>query len=183
MTAIVGIVDDTHIWIGADSAGSSIDADRTNSMQSEKVFQVGEFIFGVAGSFRVRDLLKYSLGDYLTVQHQDQSDEDFIYKTFLESVATCFKHGGIIFDHNDNKFESHFLFGYRGKLYLLQHDFSINTFHDSYAATGSGESVCLGSLYSTQDLPTEARIELALEAASRYTLTVSGPYVIGKIEI
>jgi hypothetical protein len=84
-------------------------------------------------------------------------------------------------EHNDNKTESHFLFGYRGSLYLLQNNFSIQSFHDNYAATGSGDVACLASMYSTKHLPSKERIKVALEAASRYNITVAPPFVIKSI--
>jgi hypothetical protein len=181
MTAVVGVVDDTHIWIGVDSLGSNIDTHFSVSVKTEKVFEVGEFLFGACGSYRTTNLLRHHLQDYLQIQHQDESDEHFVHKTFLNAIFACFKNGGALFEHNDNQSESAFLFGYRGSLYVCQEDFSIQSFHDDYAATGAGRSECLASMYSTKHLPSKERIKVALEASSRYNITVAPPFIIKSI--
>ena len=71
-----------------------------------------------------------------------------------------------------------FLVGYRGNVYEIQSDFQVGVPADSFMACGCGIDLCLGSLYSTTDLPPRERIKKALEAAERFNGAVRKPFVI-----
>jgi ATP-dependent protease HslVU (ClpYQ) peptidase subunit len=59
MTCIVGMVENGKVYIGGDSAGvSGFDY---HIREDQKVFQNGDMIFGFTSSFRMGQLLQYSL--------------------------------------------------------------------------------------------------------------------------
>ncbi|XVV11230.1 hypothetical protein ACQP2X_41330 [Actinoplanes sp. CA-131856] len=59
MTCIVGITDGTTVTIGGDSAGS--DGWHVAVRSDSKVFQVGPYLMGFTTSYRMGQLLRYSL--------------------------------------------------------------------------------------------------------------------------
>ena len=61
MTCIVGIVDKNRVVIGSDSLASTDDYGRERL--DKKVFAQGDYIFGVCGSYRAAQILKYNV-DY-----------------------------------------------------------------------------------------------------------------------
>ena len=59
MTCIVGLVHEGVVYIGGDSAG--VGGMSLTVRADEKVFQNGEFLMGFTTSFRMGQLLRYSL--------------------------------------------------------------------------------------------------------------------------
>jgi hypothetical protein len=58
-------------------------------------------------------------------------------------------------------------------------DFHISEVDVEYLAEGSGQQVALGSLFSTAAVKTpRKRVRTALEAASKFIMTVRGPFTI-----
>ena len=70
--------------------------------------------------------------------------------------------------------------GYKDKLYSVESDFQVGESLDNYAACGSGEDFALGSLATTEGLglSPEERIRVALQAASKFSVSVAPPYQI-----
>ena len=177
MTCIVGLEHGGRVYIGADSAGSNWRT--TTARADEKVFHNGPFLIGGCGSFRALNLLRYQLA--LPERPEDQSDEVYLYNLFVERVRWLFTDRGLTRkEHNEENFGGSFLFGYRSKLYSLEGDFQIGRVRDTYQSCGSGHDLAQGAMYATDKIvksPT-ARIKLALEAASKFSTTVGGPFVI-----
>lgn len=173
MTSIVGISRDGVVYIGGDSCGS----DFYSCMQvtSPKVFITGEFLFGCCGSFRMIDLLRYSL--QVERQENGQTDDAFIRTVFISSVRKLFKENGFLYEDKRDR-GGNFLLGYRGVLYEVQDDFSVLNPPDWGHAVGSGEQPARGSLFTTRDdWDCHRRLILALEAAEATTPSVRGPFL------
>jgi ATP-dependent protease HslVU (ClpYQ) peptidase subunit len=175
MTAVVGLKYNDEILIGADSAGIGSNYSLT-IRKDEKVFFVGKFLIGIAGSFRMGNLLRYYLPPLS--QHQDMDDVTFMNIDFIETVREIFKNGGYIKSSGGREFGGGFLVGYRKNLYHIDTDLQVGISHDSYDAIGCGADLCLGSMYSTSRLPPLKRIQTALEAAQRHNGGVRGPFLI-----
>jgi ATP-dependent protease HslVU (ClpYQ) peptidase subunit len=56
-------------------------------------------------------------------------------------------------------------------------DYQIARPGDEFAAVGCGEDIALGAMYATRHLPPAKRIEMALEAAERFSAGVRGPFI------
>ena len=70
------------------------------------------------------------------------------------------------------------LVGYRGKLYEIQSDFSVNIYVDPWIAIGAID-VALGAMYATRGWTNaRKRIQTALDATARYTTSVGPPMTI-----
>lgn len=175
MTCIVGIAHGEQVWIGGDSAGSD---GRSIAVRSDtKVFQVGPYVMGFTTSFRMGQLLRYSLN----VGGPDTWDVDrFMATTFVDAVRSCLRAGGWMRTDSGQEVGGHFLVGVGPRLYVVDSDFQIGHTVDGYAACGSGELVALGSLHTTATLrmPPEDRLTAALEAAAYATCFVRAPFTI-----
>lgn len=183
MTAIVALKDDKSkcIYLGADSLAS-------NGMQSSriadpKIFKNGEFIIAYAGSFRSGQVLAYKFKPP-PIPKQKNKLFSYMVNEFVEQLRETLSKTGRIRKEmeQENAWPLEFLVAIRGRLFAVQEDFSVLEPMDGYAAAGSGESFCMGSLYSTKGMPPDKRIKLALEAAAHHDPNVSAPFVIKRVK-
>ncbi len=159
--------------MGADSAGV---AGLSVTIRADtKIFRNGEFILGFTSSFRMGQLLRYSL---VPPAPRDWDLDRFMATEFVQSVRDCLREGG--FARNESGVESGgtFLAALRGQLYRIDSDFQIGRSVDSYDAAGCGEEFALGSLHGSGDLPPVERVRRALEAAAHHSGAVSPPFHI-----
>lgn len=185
MTCIVGLEYEGVIYIGGDSAGVEAGSLAICGRADEKVFVTdsGEMAMGFCGSFRIGQLLRYSL----TIPEQSAKKDDMAYLVtdFIDAVRNMQRDRGSL--RKENEVEEHdagFLVGYNGKLYVIESDFQVGRPTDNYAAVGCGAQIALGAMYATKDstLTPENRIRLALSAAAEYSAGVRAPFHIVKLE-
>ncbi len=175
MTCIVGITDGRTVTIGGDSAGS--DGWHVAVRSDSKVFQVGPYLMGFTTSYRMGQLLRYSL----TIGEPDTWDVDrFMATTFIDAVRECLTAGGYAKNESGREEGGQFLVGIHGRLYVVDDDYQVGHTIAGYAAVGSGYLVALGSLHSTARTLTDshARTVLALEAAVELTGDVRPPFTV-----
>jgi hypothetical protein len=196
MTCIVSIADGKKVWMGADGCGSN------HSFKLEvihpKVFireidgpkKKEKIIIGGCGSFRMLQLLEYSLK--LPKIKRTQTVVNWLVTDFADACRKLFTEKGLAFIANNSVQidvnGSSFLVGFRGQLYHVYSDFQAFAATTSEAAAGSGTMLALGSLHTSNALKDwilnevpvspEARIELALQAASDINPFVSPPFTI-----
>ncbi|HEY3010102.1 MAG TPA: hypothetical protein VGJ63_18860 [Micromonosporaceae bacterium] len=173
MTAIVGLVHRGTVYLGGDSAGvSGLDlAVRADT----KVFRSGRYLLGFTTSFRMGQLIRYSLEP-----PPPRGDLDrFMATRFIDAVRDCLKAGGWAKKENEREEGGTFLVGVRGQLFTVYDDYQVGRAADGYAAVGCGDQVALGALYATADtgLKPRRRVKLALAAAERFSAGVRGPFV------
>ena len=171
MTCIVGLETETGVIIGADSAAAS--GWDTSATRLQKVFSVGEILIGYTDSFRMGQLLQYSL--VLDDQQDGQGNLEYLATTFVSAVRKCLADGGFQKTENDQETGGQFLVGYRGHLYVVESDYQVNSYHDGMAAIGCGKDYAMGSLWNSDGAP-EVRIMQALQTAGHFSNGVCGPY-------
>ncbi|GAA2117982.1 hypothetical protein [Actinomadura alba] len=172
MTAIVGLVHGDTVHIGGDSAGV---AGWSLTVRADlKVFTNGPYAMGFTDSFRMGQLLRYSL----QAPHPEGDLERFMTTKFVDAVRKCLKHGGWAKKDSDREEGGYFLVGVHGRLFFVESDYQVGEAADGYAAIGCGEEFALGALYATAraDMRPKKRLKLALEAAERYSVGVRGPF-------
>lgn len=175
MTCIVGLKHGKHVYIGADSAAVASNGVRLVVRKDEKVFKNGDFLIGFCGSFRMGQLLKYSLK--IPKMDAKESFEEYMVTKFIDSIRECFKNGGFLTVEDEIEYGGTFLVGYKDKLVNIRDDHQVEIAVDDFNAVGSGEMVALGSLYSTTGNPI-ARVTKALEASAMYTQVVRPPFIV-----
>lgn len=179
MTCIVGFVDKQSVYIGGDSACVSNFDMRLR--QDEKVFTKNGMGFGFTSSFRMGQLLRYSL----TIPDHDPRKDDFSYlcTDFVDALIECFKSKGYARVDNGEVSGGFFLVGYKGNLYRVESDFQVSIVRHSYDACGCGENYALGALRATEGIEMEPkkRVEQALAAAEYFSAGVRAPFTVVSI--
>lgn len=160
--------------IGGDSAGVAglsmqVRADR-------KIFVNGEFAMGFTTSFRMGQLLAYSLTP--PKRHPDADVMRFMVTDFVDAVRNCLKAGG--YARRDAEAESAgiFLIGYAGRLFKIESDYQVAESVHDFAATGCGEDYAIGTLFNNSHLGPDERIAQALATAELFSAGVRGPFHI-----
>ncbi|MCA1409268.1 MULTISPECIES: hypothetical protein [Sinorhizobium/Ensifer group] len=172
MTCIVGLINNGSVHIGGDSAGVAglsltVRADR-------KVFRNRDFIFGFTSSFRMGQLLAHSFQP--PKRHPEQDVYAFMVTEFVDALRQCLKAGGYAQCHNEGERGGTFLVGYVGRLFKIESDYQVAESVDGFGACGCGEQVALGALFASSDAPPRERLEIALNAAERFSAGVRGPF-------
>ena len=183
MTCIVGVMDKQNdcAWIGGDSLGSN---GYSKSIQSlPKVFRHNIFknvIMGSTSTFRHIDLLKYSesLFTELDFYKNAELDHKYMVTKFIPNLIKLFDDG--IKDEKAEDKGANFILCAGTKLFEVQTDYSILQPSWGFCSVGCGESVAMGSLYTTKklNLSIPKRIEAALEAAEQCLCGVQRPFII-----
>jgi ATP-dependent protease HslVU (ClpYQ) peptidase subunit len=179
VTAIVGLVAGRAVHIGGDSAGVS---GFSLSVRSDtKVFRRGRYLFGFTTSFRMGQLIHYSLE---APKPAKQRLDAFMATTFIDALRDCLKKGGWARKENEREEGGEFLVGVRGRLYTIYEDYQVAQAADGFAAVGCGAEIALGALFATADggLRPRRRVQLALTAAERFSAGVRGPFVVRSID-
>lgn len=174
MTCIVGLVDENKVYIGGDSAG--VAGYGLTVRADEKVFINGDFVMGFTSSFRMGQLLRYSLNP--PKYHPDIDLIEYMVTSFIEAVRKCLKEGGVAEKKDDKERAGTFLVGFNGKLFKIDSDYQVGVPALTFDACGCGEDIALGSMYSNSSLPPIERITQALEAAEQFSAGVRHPFIV-----
>jgi len=177
VTCIVGLVDRGAVWIGADSAG--VAGYELTVLADQKVFVRGPFVMGYTTSFRMGQLLEHSLE--VPRHPADQDDREYMATAFVNAIRKCLKDGGWAEEDKKREEGGCFLVGYRGRLFVVQGDYSVLEAADGLNAVGCGAQIAVGALHATRGRSARRRVEIALEAAERWNAGVRGPFVIKKL--
>lgn len=168
MTCIVGLETEHGVLLGADSAASNNDG--ISIRNDTKLFRSGPFTIGFTTSYRMGQLLRYSLN----VGAPDTWDVDrFMATTFVNAVRQTLEDGGV-------ETGGTFLVGIAGRLYGIFDDFQISHAAAGFESVGSGGAYALGSLHTSAGLDWDPRqrVIAALEAAAALDPFVAPPFLL-----
>ena len=173
MTAIVGLVESGVVYIGGDSAGVS--GMSLTVRADAKVFRKKRYVFGFTTSFRMGQLIRYSM----TIPKPVGDLDAFMATIFIDALRECLKSGGWAAKDNEREEGGTFLVGVNGRLFAVYDDYQVAKAADGFAAVGCGDQIALGALYATADagLSPRRRVMSALAAAERFSAGVRGPFV------
>lgn len=180
MSCIVALRDQGVIYMGADSAGS--DGWTLLARRDPKIFRVGSMLIGFTTSFRMGQLLGYSLT--LPAHHADVAVERYMATSFIDAVRSCLKAGGWAKKESEVEKGGNFLVAYRGRIFEICEDFQVGESDGDFAAVGSGFMLALGSLHTSASWSDpRKRVEAALEAAASFCASVRGPFRIEELRV
>jgi ATP-dependent protease HslVU (ClpYQ) peptidase subunit len=176
MTCVVGIRTKKGVLIGADSAGSNgwTIADRLD----RKIFRKNEeFIFGVCGSYRLIQLLKYK---FSPPEIGRIGVDRYMNTAFIDEIRKVLAANGFE-KKTDEVCEipkySSFLVGLRNRLFNIGLDYQVGESLNGFDSVGSGMQMALGSLYSTGSMKDQKkRCILALKSAEHFCTSVRRPF-------
>lgn len=178
MTAIVGLIGDGQIYMGADSAGTDGWL-RQVSRADKKVFKRKGMLFGFTSSFRMGQLLQYKLD--IPLHDPDKDTFAYMVENFVEAVRTCLKAGGYARKDNEKEEAGTFLVGYKERLFRVDSDYQVGESTGNYDTCGCGSELALGSLYATakiKSMKPRQRVLGALAAAQEFSAGVRAPFHI-----
>jgi hypothetical protein len=173
MTCIVGLVEGGRVHLGGDSQGTG---GYSKSVRLDpKVFKRGKFVIGFTSSFRMGQVLQHKLN--VPDQPEGVDDHEFMVTTFVDSVRSCFKDSGYARKEHEVEEGGTFLVGYKGKLYEIQSDYQVAIYAETYTAIGCGDDIAKGAMFAQDpNVNPLHRIQIALEAASRFSAGVGAPF-------
>jgi hypothetical protein len=182
MSCVVGLIEGKEMWLGADSQGSG--ADDKYYDKSHKVFEKGSYLIGHAGSPRANQLIQHGPSPPRLTQKRKDNLIKFMCNEFVNYMMGRFIECG--FAKNDAghiETEDAFIVAVDGRLFTVWADFQVMEAEYPYMAIGTGAPVALGSLFSSEGIPPELRVALALDAAKQFVTTVGGELVVIKKRI
>lgn len=172
MTCIVAITQSGKVLMGADSAGVAGSAMKIR--RDTKVFEKAGMLIGCTTSFRMIQLLRFSL--VVPKRHADVEPYEFMCTVFIDAVRDTFRQGGFLTKVNEVETGGQFLVGYEGRLFCVDSDYQVGESFDGYDACGAGHEIAKGSLFeSASDPRPGVRLESALAAAAHFCADVRSP--------
>lgn len=177
MTCIIGLAQGGNVYIGADSAAASSSGWGVGATKIPKVFRSGDFVMGYTTSFRMGQILQYSL----VLPNHDESEKSvacFMLTDFIDAVRACLKTKGFSIIKDNEEAAGNFLVGYRGRLFGVGDDFGIVESSRDFDACGCAEDFALGAMKALEGLLPRERIMKSLEIASHFSGGVVAPFHI-----
>lgn len=180
MTVILGLVDDDGIvHIACDSC--AIAGNEIESYGNKKVFSINKFIFGVCGSFRAMDIIKY-LFEPKAYSHYDwHSAKQYMVACFVPDLIKCLKKNKALLNTEGIATvpETGLLVGFHGNLFVIDSDFQVGCLNQTnFFAIGSGSSPAKGSLFTSfyEGFDAEKSLSVALHSCANFSQYVKAPF-------
>jgi ATP-dependent protease HslVU (ClpYQ) peptidase subunit len=177
MTCIIGMAQDGKVFLGGDSAASTMDG-FSSTVRIPKVYLTDEYLIGYAGSFRMGKFIQYSVEFPKPPSWAKGSEklDEFINGYLVPHLRRCVKESDL---EQAEKEDFEFIIGIRGHIFELDENWAAYEPSEPYISIGSGAQVALGSLYATSNWSNPMkRIRVALEASEKYNSYVSSPFTI-----
>lgn len=181
MTCIVGIESKNSVWLGGDSAATGSDGSQM-LIADKKVFVNGNVAFGICGSPKIIDPLRYY--DFSRID-KTQDIREYVATSLVPQIKDAFKASGCVVEHPEHGeiFSGAVLFGVAGKLFRMESNFQLITDAFGFDSVGSGADIAIGSLHSTKkDSRARRRIMTALEASAIANAGVRPPFSIVSVK-
>lgn len=183
MTCIVGLTDKTSgkVWLGADSLGTGENGG-TSINSYKKLFRVGDFLIGTAGSPRPGQLLRYKFNPPVyesTLEDEQESISRYIVTSVVDAIRECVDAAKL-----KDEDKGYFLVGFKGRLFgIYPDDYQVEEEVCGYNAIGCSAHIALGSLWTSAGTgtPPEDRVRLALRASAELNAHVGPPFYIESI--
>jgi hypothetical protein len=175
MTCVVGSIDGRKLILAADSAGGN--GDEIYTLPARKVFAVGPYLFGVCGSYRLAQVLRYRIE--LPDPPESADLEAFLVRDLIPALRRAVEQENVVGCGSCSLGQKTcLLLGCRGELWHVGPDFTVLQ-ESPFAAIGSGRLRAYGALHALHAAgvePAERRLELTLAATAAYTSSVRPPW-------
>lgn len=185
MSCVVALATENSLYMGGDSA--SVSGSNIHLRKDPKVFKVdgtnGEvWMFGYVGSFRMGQLVHYSL-ELPALEEADRYDLfEFLVMKFIPLLRRCLKEGGCLARDDEGREKGmQLIVGLRGNIFIVDYDFQVQELLEPYAVLGVAQDFALGALYASLRMKNpEKRVLLALETAQEFNNCVREPFIVIK---
>jgi hypothetical protein len=177
MTCIVAIAEHGRVWMGADRS-MTLDSGESMPRDIPKLFRLGDYLLGVAGSIRVEQVVRYAFTPPPPTQDDETGTYDaFMAVHFVDALRAALD--GKLSEVADDRNDFVMLVGVGGALFMVLSDFAVSRL--DVAACGCGDQIANGALFAAETLPPRERLAVALRAAARFHARVSGPFDFDEI--
>lgn len=174
MTCIAAIIDkDGKGHIASDSLGSN--GHTKANYKNKKVFKKGDMLIGYTSSYRMGQILEYSLE--LPPRKVKQNLDKYMYIDFINAVRQLLKIHGFSTVQNNTEEIGTFIVVTEGHIFKVQSDLAILESRDKFDACGSGEDYAIAVLHTLvaqNNTNCKAMLTQAIDTASQYVSSV-GP--------
>jgi ATP-dependent protease HslVU (ClpYQ) peptidase subunit len=173
------------VYLAGDSIAICSDDFSSTAIEDPKVFVKNGIGFGLAGSSRACQLVKY----HFNVPKMSKSQDVMAYLTvdLIGGIKKLFIDEGIVKNFGEMMDENLLmgLLAHEGKLYYVDADFSIDRSVLGFYALGAGGSVALGALdalMQTAEMKPEQALVKALEIAARHNSGLRPPFNVVSVK-
>jgi ATP-dependent protease HslVU (ClpYQ) peptidase subunit len=183
MTAIVGVIDDGHVYLGGDSL--ALDGVVCWQRRSPKVYRRGEIVIGFSGAAVIMQHVLCILE--WPVFHDTHEPLPWLVRHFLPALRSSLEtHGQLGRATTEDcpgsdQMDANILIGMRGQLFDVTMSFGVTEVVEPYSAIGCGATPARAALHAlTYAAPRApiARLRIALETAAALVCSVRPPYHI-----
>lgn len=154
------------IYVASDTLG--ISSNYKSYINTSKIVQRYDLLFGICGSYRYSNIFQYDL--QIPNRIADTPVDVWLYGISLEIEKIVKK---IVLEED----YSSYIIIYKDQIYQSQPDFSFIQNKNSYVAIGAGAPYALGALYAADDL-NEKSLKLAIDAACYYSPACGGDTIL-----
>ena len=178
MTCIVAVRGkDGSVIMGGDSMGA--DGWDRMTIAEPKVFRLGDYAIGYTSSFRMGQLLGFSME--APAPPKKRADlARFMRREFTDAVRSTLKAGGWIKITDAKEDAGSFLVAVRGRVFNFGDELYSVESAEPFDSVGCGRAYALGALRALHDVPVSMnarqRCEAALKVAVRSSTGVSAPF-------
>ncbi len=174
MTVVLADTEDGDLIFAADSAASH--GDEIYTVATPKVFALGSYLFGYAGSYRIGQILRH----YVELPEPPARDaERFLVREVVPILRDAVREQGAAGPGKAVLGErTALLIGFRGRVWCVGADLTV-TPEGAYAAIGSGRLLAYAAFHALDAVgvaPGRRRLELVLQATAKHTASVRRPW-------
>ncbi len=168
MSCVIGLIEDGHIYLGADGFATTEEGER-RPIITKKIIKNKGYLMGYTGSVRTGQIINPH--DFVPPDNIDDLSESMRQHLYARGCV-------VTNEVNLQMIACNFLVAYRERLYEILMDFQLNEVLGNFTAIGSGAPYAMGAMHilNRTKLKPIDKLETALKAASTYHTTVGPPY-------
>ena len=159
-----------------DSLGSADDLSKIRRAD-KKVFIRNGMLLGVAGSYRMRDVIRYVMPNIEPLK-EGQDLTEYIVTEYISTLRAVLKEVG----YEIKEFDAYILIGFMGELFVVEEDFQVGTFFNDFYSIGSGSDFAMGAMGVSSKKNPKKFLNDAIAVSAKYCTAVEKPFTYRKMK-
>lgn len=173
MTCVVSLIDDKSINMACDTYYSTLDTG--NTRKQGKIFKKKGMLFGISGSVRISDVIRYKFSPPPIKGAQNE----YMRTLFVDKLIACLEENKLCEDVNGViSMDSVILLAHKNNIYKIHSDFQVEESSDPFNSCGTGEIAALTAINTIIHEKTSSRDKLkkVLKSVTKYDNYVREPF-------